>query len=807
MSENAMLQMSLNSSMPWTTNDPRALEPALNALFIQADYSNRRWAQKWFETFQFVLGNQYLKWSRQYDFAVDTDLLRNGAESQKRSQTNISRTALESLAAMIYSQLGDVFCEAKYDSTSRGLRLAKTIESLIECYNERLNLHEEFDFGSVLYTMYSKVYADVRWAKHLGPTFQRTKQQLAQVPKMTTRAEMDPITGETVTVPVPLLGPDGQPVMINTWVDVLGPDGKPVKEFVTTGDATIDMCSPFEVLSDNMAKTFSKAKWVERIKVMDYDDFMVEYADEEGAIPEAMDRIRGGAVSQPIRNTAIRHFLRTMFAVPPVLDFNGQLNLSNMLMLKNKVLVVEHFDRPTRGHRRNPTPWLAQGRRCVVANGRLCLISTPQYRMAGATGWHPLVEAKWLPLAPSSHSSGPMADTVQKNRELNLTDTMMTLAIQRQAGGAVIFNENAGIDKNKWTGEPGQTFYASGDPSNAVHFASDKNPLPALVHQYRDQVKNDVYEVSGAQDSLRGERTVGATSGYQARLVEERERKRTSKASNNWESFVRQIYMKLICCVQQNAVKLDDSVVSRMMRTTDGSISQSDIYAFLNGPIDFGVDVKIKPDSMTTKSKATKIADIFEALKLPGMVERFVQDPAVLDSLLDFLEIEVLRDVKSVHRDRAKRENAIFNDMSSVVDPERLAQIYNEDLPVPLWQDDDLVHLIEHTRDLVANYDKYKRNPALLKMHAIHCAAHEQNYKTKVGEQSPYLASQAPIMVQNAQQEAAQPKNLLQELYEFRAKKEEEARIAAQVASAQPTQRPAEGQQQQPPAAPAKGGE
>lgn len=763
MSDAAALRY-MHSVMPWTTNDLMKLENAIQGLALQADYINRRWSQKWFENFQFVLGNHYLKWSRQFDFAIDTDFLRSTTDSQKRSQTNISRTVLESLAAMIYTQLGDVDCNAKYDSSSRGLRLARVIESLVETYNERLNLHEELDAASVIYVMFNKVYAAITFNKTKGSTFKRPKQQLVKVPKMTTMLSQDPLTGEQAVVPKPMFDQSGQPIMMESWENVLGPDGQPILEYVKTGDSDIEIHTPMEVASDPMSKTFSKSQWVERYRVMDYDLAMAEYGDDPGAIAEAIDKVAPGAVAAPIRNMAIRHFLRTVFAIPPVLDFSGQLNLTSLFMLRNKVFVVEHYDRPSEGHRKNPTPWLSQGRRSILINGRLCVVSTPQYRVNNDLGWHPLVEAKWLPLAPSIQSSGPMSDTVQKNRELNMTDSLISLALQRQAGSTLLVNENSGIDKNKWSGEPGQTFYTSGDPNSAVAYASDKNPLPALVKEYRQMVKDDVYEVSGAQDSIRGDRSIGATSGYQAELYEEREKKRTSKASNNWESFVKNIYEKLVSCTQQNVSKLDDSVVSRMIRSTDGEVTISDIYAFLNGPIDFGVDITLKHDSMSTKSKASQIMLIQESMQNPAVAQRLMTDSSVVDAYLDFLGVEVLRDISANHRDRARKENSIFLDACGYSQPQLLQQSMSQELPVVIWQDDDQAHILEHARDFVKNYDKYKRNPIAMRLFMSHQTWHEQNLKAKQDQQSPLIASTYDQIEARAEMQSAQPPNVLAEI-------------------------------------------
>lgn len=771
------------SPLPWTTNQYEELEQGLSNLYLQADLINRRWAQKWWENFQFVLGNQSLRWSRQFDFAMDTDFLTDGyREDNRGSQTNISRTVLESLAAMIYSNLPQLEFNARYDNSSRGTRLSKTVEKITECYNERLNLHDEFDFCSVLFVMYAKAYSKVSWNKLAGPTFKRPQQRPVQVPKMQIVLQPDPVTGEDVQVPVPVIDETtGQPVMFDSFEDVTDQFGNIVYEDVTTGDVAVEMLSPFEIVYDQMAKTFNKTKWIGQIRVMDYDDFMIEYADQPGVIQSEMNKVQGGFVQAPLKAMAIRHFLRTMFAIPPCLNDEGNVNLSSLYLLKNKVLVIEHYDRPSRGHAKNPTPWLAQGRRCVMANGRLVLVSTPQYRLNTPSGWHPFSECKWLPLAPSIASSGPMSDTIQKNRELNLTDTLMSLSLQRTAGATVLVNDQSGLDKEKLTGIPGLSLYVSGDPSSAAYYLSDKNPLPNLTHQYRAQVKDDVYEVSGAQDSIRGERSVGATSGIQAEILQERERKRTSKASNNWESsLVKSTYEKILACLQQNAAVLDQSVIARIQRSAEGEISEGDVMAFLKGPMDFGVDVTLVSQSMQTKSKASKAMNMNDALRFPAVAQRLINDESVVDEYLDFLGIDTLRDESSYHRERAKKENSCFNDALNIKDPNVLATI---DLPLVIWQDIDMIHMIEHRKDVVKNYDKYMKNPALLKIAQLHYTKHEQNWKAKQDQQDPVVARYANLIYQRAEQSAQGEQDWMTRLKDFRARKLQEQMQAMQMAA------------------------
>ncbi len=745
--------------MPWQTNDYKELEGAINQLANISDQINRRWAQKWFENFQFVLGNQDLRWSRQWDFAFDSDTLGQQAGISRRQQTNYSRVVLESLSGHIYNQLPELYFEQKYESSSRGARLAHLMEALKNAYDVRMSMHESFDMASVTYVLYSKCYACISWDKNQGGMFKRAKQAPTKVPKMITTQSIDPNSGENITVPIPALGADGKPIMIDSWEDVIGDDGKPIQETFRFGDVNVEMLTPFEIRMDPNAKCFSKIKWIQRIRVMDYDEFRQEYGNQEGIIKERFDKVQGGTIYSPAQSLAIRHFLRTTFSAPPSLDYGGRSTTSPMALLKNKIFVVEHYDRPTEGHDKNPTPWLKEGRRTVLANGYIVLVSTPQYRTNKQDGWHPIVEAKWMPISPSIESSGPFSDIVAKNREVNLTDTLMTMATSRQSGSMMLINNASGLDRSKITGEPGEVHEVSGDPSRAASYVADKNPIPAHVTEYRQILKDDIYELSGAKESLRGDASQRATSGYMAKLEEERERKRLSRASNNFESFIVGVYEKQFACIQQNAIKMDESVVSMIKRSTDGQVSESDIVAFLNGPIDFGVDIGMTAGSMRTKSKATMQANAMEVMSLQAVQQRLVTDPLILDEFLDFMEVDVFRDMNSAHKDRARKENTEWMEFNKIKDPMQ-AQLAAADMPVVIWDDDDNIHLREHKMDFVKNFDNYKRNVNVMHIYHIHCATHEQQLKAKQQQQDPSLVQAAGQMEAGATA-AAQAKELM----------------------------------------------
>jgi hypothetical protein len=140
----------------------------------------RRWAEKFYENFQFIYGNQSVRWSKKFGFAVDVDFLRRVPSINMRAQTNISRVVLEALASLIYAQLPEWEVEACEESSLKNNRVQKIVSKLLDAYMVRLEGHEELYDAAMIYAAFGQFGAVIDWDRNAGqllelPQFRRVR--------------------------------------------------------------------------------------------------------------------------------------------------------------------------------------------------------------------------------------------------------------------------------------------------------------------------------------------------------------------------------------------------------------------------------------------------------------------------------------------------------------------------------------------------------------------------------------------------------------------------------------------------------
>ncbi len=717
--------------MPWNNWDPNDLGPVTMQFMENQEPFYSRWAEVWYQNFQFIYGNQSAKWSRRYGYAVDSDYLRKEPSSQMRAQTNISRVVVEALASLIYSNLPAWVVEAADQSNVKGKRFKRIIQKFLDAYMVRLCMDKEFASAALIYTTFGQVGAWVDWDNNAGKLLEIPKWQKVQAPIYTDWMASNPFTGGLLEIPTQAIDSMGQPHFEERWEPVIDAVGRQVIDKMFAGDGRVDILTPFEYRRSMGSRGTHKTKYVERIRLLDFDEWLSEY-DKVPGKTKHYGQVKPVYDNPSVYRIAIRHFMRMQFTTPPSLgDLTSRPQTAfNNANFRSKVLVVEHWDKP------DLEKW-PLGRRVVIVNGECTHVTTPDYSTNKMDGWHPLVEAQWLNIAPSSIATGPMNDVIQKNREMNVADGLQATALRRNMASHLLIKPGIGLDPQRFSGEPGKVFEVS-DPF-AARYLNDDQPIPPVVAILRQSLKDDVYETSGAGDALRGDRTVGASSGYAYRQAQEREERRLTPARKSFTAFARGIGEKLWMAVKTNCVQLDESVMGFMIRSAAGEYQPQDVVALLSSSTDFGIEINVEDESMNAKSKATQQATLMELAAGPAAIR--LQNPVVLDNFLKYFDAETLRDPSSVHRDRAQRENEVFLDML------RLGpNLEGIQKPIVMFEDDDDIHLADHDEFMIQNAEEFLRNENMMREFTLHKETHRQQKKEKMGEALPGSSLQIPNM-------------------------------------------------------------
>lgn len=720
--------------VPWNVTDPMLLGQVITQWIKDYEPFYRRWADKWFENFQFIYGNQDVRWSRRWGFAVDTASSRRGPPTvNMRAQTNSARVVLESLASLLFAQMPEWEVESTNESSIKSKRIEKIVQKFLDAMYKRIAAHEDLYNGAVLFAGFGQMAYKVTWDRKAGSLIDVPLFRKQRVPIYTDFMKQNPLLGGLMETPTNVLGMDGQPVFEEQWLPVTDERGRVVYNKIMSGQPRIDALSPFEYRRAIGSRGPNKSKSWQHFRLMDYDDWLDEYGALEGKT-HLFDRVRPVFADPTIFSFAVQHFMRMQFTTPPTVSdvFQRSQSIFSSRMFRYKVYVVEHYDEP------HPEKW-AQGRLVVVSNGYATHITKPNYSTNKIDGWHPFVEAQWLRMPPSTIATGPLNDVIAKNREANVKDSLIATAVRRNMGSSLLLKIGSGIEPQKLTGDPGGVHEVS-DPFGA-RWLHDDIPIPAVLPALRQMDKEDIYELSGAGDALRGQPSTGASSGYQEKQREEREEKRLTPARRAYEMAVAGAAEKVVACTRANMRQLDQYMIGALKRSGAGEFDIQDVIAFLTQPIDYGVDINVKKQSMAIRSKATRQAEALELAAGPAKV-RIEQDPEVLDELLKMFDMENLRDGDAPQRDRADRENEVFLDMA------RLGpDIDGVPAPLVLFEDRDDIHMAKHAKFIIGNIDFLRNNPWLFARLIAHQETHRMQHFEKQGQLPPGASLTVPQML------------------------------------------------------------
>lgn len=763
-----------DKTLPWNVTSPEQLGPCVMEHVNSHEPYFRRWAEIWFENYQFVYGNHNAKWSRRHGFAVDYDQLRQAAPSGQRAWTNLARVVFEALFAMLYSSPPEWEAEAMDDSTVKGKRFRRIAQRILEALVVRLCTDKDFAAAAGIYVLWGQFATCVRQRRNAGRILELPKIRQGLAPIFSTYMAPNQATGGLIEVPTQIEDELGKPAFEERWEAELDSAGRRIIDRVFAGDVGIDIKTPLEYRRAPGSAGMHKTPWAQDYAIMDFDQFMDEVRGQEGAT-RYIGRVVPLSSSPSAYEFAVRLHMRLAFTAPPSNDdrFRREGATYDAKSFRNKVIVVNHYDPP------HPTKW-KEGRRLIVANGVCTHITKHDYFTNKADGWHPYSEGQWVNLPPNSVAPGPMNDVIRKNRELNIKDSLIATAVRRNMGSQLLVKTGSGIDPQKLTGEPGLAHEVS-DPY-AARWLHDDMPIPPVISRLREIDKEDVYETSGALDAMRGQPSTGSTSGYQEKQRQEREERRLAPARKTFETTIGSTGEKALSCLRYNAKQLDQYTMGYLKRTAAGEFTTQDIIAFMNTPLDFGVDIKVVKSSMALKSRATMQATMQELANGP-LKDRLSKDAKVLDEYLKAFDIPTLRDRSGPHYDRAQREDEVYNDML------RLGfDIKGIQRPLVLFEDDDDIHMAEHADDLVRNFDEYRNNEVVLLEKITHIEAHRIQRQEKQGELAPGSSLQTANMEAAARQVAKPTVSTiyLDQQNRQAQKAEENAKKDAQAKPAQP---------------------
>ena len=155
----------------------------------------------------------------------------------------------------------------------------------------------------------------------------------------------------------------------------------------------------------------------------------------------------------------------------------------------------------------------------------------------GIPGPFPYKDIEGNPLFPFAHATyeqiggrlygrSALSPLIQKQDQLNQLDSLIQLIVQRMANPVWIIPEGAGIDH--FTGEPG--LVVKWQPLAAAGHAKPERlagqEVPITLYQLRQQILQDIEELAGTYDIIKGQKPTGVEAFSALQLLVERSQSR-----------------------------------------------------------------------------------------------------------------------------------------------------------------------------------------------------------------------------------------------------------------------------------------
>lgn len=188
----------------------------------------------------------------------------------------------------------------------------------------------------------------------------------------------------------------------------------------------------------------------------------------------------------------------------------------------------------------------------------------------------------------------PMDDVAPKQEQRNRLESLIELIIKRCANPVWLTAKGLGI--TQITGEPGQILEGNWgmDPKLMPQRVSGEN-VPTSVIAWLEKIDNDMEEVAGVFEVLRGNAPPGVTAGTALRLLLERANTRFTKPIEHFETGYEGVCQDALTIFQQYG---SEERISKIQ----GSGNTWEIERFSNANIAGAIDIVVEAGSAIPKS-------------------------------------------------------------------------------------------------------------------------------------------------------------------------------------------------------------
>lgn len=552
---------------------------------------------------------------------------------------------------------------------------AKIAELVANTNFERLQEVDNYEYALSCLITYGTVFKKDYW--------DQSYTSLVEVPRMEQRPVVDPATGL----------PTGQTEEVQA-VDPL--TGNPVFDKMPLGDVNTAVVEPFRICLDPLASNLHDIRWIMEYSIRPLSWIVENYDkpvqdaepqfDEEGEeLPAPQQEGYTGEAKLVEPETDLASGMRRYFNLKSSAGVKTSLSTGigtastsgDTNMVDEAAVVKEYYERPTQKY--------PNGRLIVVANGKLLYAGDSPYSGPEQGDWHPYSACRWEIVPARFWGKSPFDDASEIQKHVNTIDSVIILNRKTMAIPQKLVPRGTMANNDQWTGRPGQKLPYTPGPNGEKPETIPAAGLDAQVFEERSQKVEDIKNITGAIDILKGDRPPGVTAFSALNLLFEVGAGKLFPVADRWKRFIESSEKKKLKLIAKKYREPRPEFIQRL-QSMNTELTVDQIKDFVGKDLYDNCNVIIDPASAVPRMKAAEQAKLME-LAQTGVLN--LQDPANRSEFLQRMDILGFDSGYGKDATRADYENSILDELANSPDGMRpvVLDADNHDIHIALHQD------------------------------------------------------------------------------------------------------------------------
>jgi hypothetical protein len=464
---------------------------------------------------------------------------------------------------------------------------AKVAELVLETNWERLNEQANYEYAASCLLVYGTVFKKSFWdvTNFAG---------MAKVPRMEQQPVVDPNTG--------------MPTGDMQDVQAVDPEtGDALFDEIPLGDLNTEVVEPYRIALDPLTTDLHKARWIMEYSIQSLDWITETFAREGDGYTGRVEEVK----EETQLSGSMRRFyqLKSSSGVRGTSNHEAGSGSTGDAPLTNSAVVKEYYERPSGRH--------PKGRLIVVANSIPLYIGDNPCEGSDQLDWHPYSECRWEIVPGRFHGKSPMDAACEIQKHINSIDSTIILTRKTMAIPQKLVPIGSGIAPGSWTGRPGQQieYRETGGTGPSVLPSSG---VDATVFQERAQRVEDLKNVMGAIDILKGDRPPGVNAASALSLLYEVGTGKLFPILDRWKKFVENDQKKQLKCVAKGYKEpREDFIAALKAKNTD--LSDEMISRFIGTELRDNCNVIVEAGSNIPKLQAAQQSRLMEMAQVGSL--------------------------------------------------------------------------------------------------------------------------------------------------------------------------------------------